>query len=115
MIRNNNRCDISSYGFRYYANETKYAELTRYGTFIFKNGDNIFAVDDDGIGMTFDGDINNLQKVVLKNGLEVLEYEAFSSNYSLKEVNIPTSVTTLRCSAFDDNVRIDGYYIYCTY
>jgi hypothetical protein len=91
MIRNNNRCDISSYGFRYYANENKYAELTRYGTFIFRNGDNIFAVDDDGIGMTFDGDINNLQKVVprkFKFRTDADEGDGYSNGYSWNKLTV---------------------------
>ena len=57
------KAEISSYGFRYVVDDKKYASLTQEGTFLFRNGDCILAVDDDGIGMTFDGDVDNIKRI----------------------------------------------------
>jgi hypothetical protein len=57
------KAEVSSYGFRYVVNDKKYASLTKDGTFLFRNGDSILAVDDGGIGMTFDGNIKNIKRI----------------------------------------------------
>lgn len=58
------RVDISSYGFRYIINDTKYVTMTKNGSFILRNGNNIFAVDDEGIAMAFNGSLDNVKRIV---------------------------------------------------
>lgn len=58
------RVDISSYGFRYIINDTKYVTMTKNGSFILRNGNNILAVDDEGIAMAFNGSLDNVKRIV---------------------------------------------------
>lgn len=81
-----NRLDISPYGFRYIASSTKYAELTKEGTFLFRNGNNIFAIDNYGIGVNFEGNSQDLQRVVTKTfTFRVRDYD----DRSYARVSIP--------------------------
>lgn len=58
------KCEVSSYGFRYFADTNKYAEMTKNGAFVFKNGNYILAVDDEGIAMSFNGSLTNVRRIV---------------------------------------------------
>lgn len=56
--------EISSYGFRYVVSDKKYASLTKDGTFLFRNGNYILAVDDNGIGISTNGSIDNVRQII---------------------------------------------------
>ena len=58
---------MSPNGFKYIVSDTKYASLTKEGSFIFRNGNYVFAVDDEGIALSFDGNENNPNRINSEN------------------------------------------------
>ena len=46
------------------------------------------------------GNFNNLEEIVLPQGLQIIENSAFSLMFSLKKINIPDTVTTIGAYAF---------------
>ena len=58
---------MSPNGFKYIVSDTKYASLTKDGSFIFRNGNYVFVVDDKGIALSFDGNETNPNRINSKN------------------------------------------------
>lgn len=80
-IPNINRCDISSYGFRYIVDTDKFVQFDKNGTFKMKNGNSTLYLDDKGMFMGFNGETPRLIS-------PMLEKFRIATNGTLKRKNI---------------------------
>ena len=55
LVQDINKCEISSYGFRYIVDTEKYVEFTKNGDFKIRNGNSQFYLTDNKIYLGFDG------------------------------------------------------------
>lgn len=99
------KCEISSYGFRYFVDSDKYVEFTKNGDFKIQHGNSQFYLSDDNIYMGFNGG-TALNVVPVKQKVRVYKnYKATVDGVQRTNTGrwMITTLLTLGDIAYEDN------------